>query len=235
MALPLGEGAELRYIYTIYDTVGDARNYLIDFTIEMHNMANVMANQANLALAWSNRSYQNERGFTNENTFTTVAYHHDGESDIEELAFSEESENKEISTALEWIAFKQQFFSSVIIAPKGGISTADVAFSTLEPNSGYIKDFSALMTLPLSPSSDKFDMHLYLGPNDYSILSELNDLGYGELEMDKLVPLGWGIFGWVNKWLVIPVFNVLRGHIASFGLIILILSVLIKVLIAPYV
>ncbi len=233
MALPLGDGAELRYIYTIYNTAGAARNYLIDFKIEMFNMSSIMANQSNLSLAWSNRSYQNERGFKNENTYTTIAYHFGGEGDIEELKFSEERESKNISTPVEWVAFKQQFFSSVIIAPEGGISTADISFSTLKPESGYIKDFSALMTLPLNPASDSYDLHLYFGPNDYSILSELDDMEYGNLEINKLVPLGWGIFGWVNKWLVIPVFNVLRGHIASFGLIILILAVLIKVLIAP--
>ncbi len=232
MRLDLGGDAQLKYIYTIYNSEATARNYMVDFAIEMVNMTPIMANQASMGLNWSNRSYQNERGFTNENTYTTVAYHFKGEGAIEELSVSDERESAQVSTPVEWIAFKQQYFSSVIIAAQGSISTADVEYSTLQPNSGYIKDFSAKMTLPIN-SDGRYDMALYFGPNEYSTLSQLNDLGYGELAMEKLVPLGWGIFGWVNRWLVIPVFDLLRGHIASFGVIILILAVLIKILIAP--
>ncbi len=216
MRLDFGDGAALKYIYTIYNSDIKARNYLVDFAIEMENMAPIMANQSNMGLAWSNRSYQNERGFSNENTYTTIAYHFKGERDIEEISFSEERESKQISTPVEWVAFKQQYFSSVIIAADGSLSTADVAFNTLEPNSGYIKDFSANMTLALNPAIDSYKMMFYFGPNEYSTLAQINDLEFGSMELEKLVPLGWGIFGWVNSWLVIPVFDILRGHIASF-------------------
>ncbi|MFR9651035.1 MAG: membrane protein insertase YidC [Rikenellaceae bacterium] len=233
LSLDFGGDAALKYIYTIYNSESKAANYLVDFTIEMDGMSTILANQSSMGLAWSNRSYQNERGFNNENTYTTVAYHHTGEPSIEELSISKEGESKQVSTAVDWVAFKQQYFSSVLIAAGGGISTADVAFNTAAPQSGYIKDFMANMTLPLNPTSDRYDLKFYFGPNEFSTLEQLNDLGMGDLAMEKLVPLGWGIFGWVNKWLVIPVFNILRGHIASFGVIILILAVLIKVLIAP--
>ncbi len=233
MSLNFDQGGRLDYIYTLYDGEDDARNYLLDFKIKLHNMAPIMANQSALLLDWKSRSYQNERGFKNENTYTTVAYHHPEGRGVEDLSMSEEDKSESISTSVDWIAFKQQYFSSVIIAPQGAISTADVGFTTAKPNSGYIKDFAASMTLPLTPSSDEYSLALYYGPNKYATLNSINDLGYGELGMEEIVPLGWGIFGWVNKWLVIPIFDLLRNHIASFGIIILILAILVKLIIFP--
>ncbi|MFI3259828.1 MAG: membrane protein insertase YidC [Rikenellaceae bacterium] len=233
MSLNFGGEAKLEYIYTLYNGEDDARNYLLDFTIRMENMTPVLANQSALTLDWSNKSFQNERGFSNENTYTTLSYHFVEERSIEELGVGTESKSESVSTAMDWIAFKQQYFSSAIIAPEGGISTADVSYVTAKPNSGYIKSFSAKMSLPLTPTTEEYRMALYYGPNKYATLKGINDLGYGDLRMQELVPLGWGIFGWVNKWLVIPIFDLLRGHIASFGIIILILSVFVKLLISP--
>ncbi len=233
MSLTFDSGARVDYIYTLYNTEEDARNYMLDFDIVLHEMTPILANQAALTLNWSNTSYQNERGFSNENTYTTVCYHHPGENSIEELKMGTERESTSVNTALDWIAFKQQFFTSAIIAPGGGIATADVAYSTAAENSGYIKNFSASIALPLNPSTDRYSMALYYGPNKFSTLNDVNDLGYGELSMEELVPLGWGIFGWVNRWFVIPVFDLLRNQIASFGIIILILTILIKLIISP--
>ncbi|MFI3303831.1 MAG: membrane protein insertase YidC [Rikenellaceae bacterium] len=234
MTLSLDDNARLEYIYTLYSSDDDARSYMLDFQIKMHNMAPIMSNQTSLVLDWQNKSYQNERGFTNENNYTTLAYHFPNERSIEELAMGTESKSETISTSLDWIAFKQQFFTSAIIAPEGGISNAYVSYNTAAENSGYIKEYVATMNLPLSPASDTFDLALYFGPNKYATLKSINDLGYGELTMEELVPLGWGIFGWVNKWVVIPIFDLLRNAISSFGIIILILAILVKLVISPF-
>ncbi|MFR9619703.1 MAG: membrane protein insertase YidC [Rikenellaceae bacterium] len=234
MRLYLEAESYLDYVYTIYNSNIASRDYLVDFKIQMHNMAAVLANQSSVVLDVANKSYQNERGFTNENTYTTVAYHHAGERAVEELKMSKERESKQISTSVDWVAFKQQYFSSVIIAPGAGISSADVAFTTAAEGSGYMKSFSATMNLPLSAATTEFDLGLYYGPNQYNVLANVSDIeGYEDLRLKELVPLGWGIFGWVNKFIVIPVFNLLRNHIASFGIIILILVIFIKLLISP--
>ncbi len=233
MSLKFDSGAELQYVYTLYDTQDDARDYLLDFKIRLKNMTPIMANQSAINLKWESLSYQNERGFKNENTYTTIAYHFAGENSIEELPISEETKSEEVSTSLEWIGFKQQFFTSAIISPESQIATADLKYVTADSRSGNIKNFSALMTLPIKPDSEEYAMALYFGPNKYSTLNAVNDLGYGDLKMEELIPLGWGIFGWVNRWFVIPVFDLLRNHIASFGIIILILTILIKLIIAP--
>ena len=234
MRLPISETAALEYEYLIYDTKTPARDYLVDFDVRLVNMAAEMANQTSIGIDWSNTSYQNERGFKNENMYTTVAYRFPGESSIEELSMSDEERSKEITTSVNWVAFKQHYFSSVFIAPQN-LSYADVGFTTAQPGSGYIKNFSARMTVPYTAQTTGYDFAFYFGPNEYSILKKVGDTDArdGDLYLERLIPLGWGIFGWINRWCVIPVFDFLRNYIPSFGIIILILAVLVRLVISP--
>ncbi|MDE5906263.1 MAG: membrane protein insertase YidC, partial [Alistipes sp.] len=137
MRLPVSEGAWLEYEYLIYNAQTPQRDYLVDFDVRLVNMAPEMAGQSTLGIEWSNLSYQNERGFKNENMYTTVAYRFPGESSIEELGMSDERKSKNVSTAVGWVAFKQQFFSSVFIAPEN-FSYADMAFATAQPGSSHL-------------------------------------------------------------------------------------------------
>ena len=234
MRLPISETAALEYEYLIYDTKAPARDYLVDFDVRLVNMAAEMAYETYIGIDWSNTSYQNERGFKNENMYTTLAYRFPGESSIEELSMSDEERSKEITTSVNWVAFKQHYFSSVFIAPQN-LSYADVGFTTAQPGSGYIKDFSARMTVPYTAQTTGYDFAFYFGPNEYSILKKVGDTdaGDGDLYLERLIPLGWGIFGWINRWCVIPVFDFLRNYIPSFGIIILILAVLVRLVISP--
>lgn len=234
MRLPISETAALEYEYLIYDTKAPARDYLVDFDVRLVNMAAEMANQTSIGIDWSNTSYQNERGFKNENMYTTVAYRFPGESSIEVLSMSDEERSKEITTSVNWVAFKQHYFSSVFIAPQN-LSYADVGFTTAQPGSGYIKNFSARMTVPYTAQTTGYDFAFYFGPNEYSILKKVGDTDArdGDLYLERLIPLGWGIFGWINRWCVIPVFDFLRNYIPSFGIIILILAVLVRLVISP--
>lgn len=233
MRLPVAEGAYLEYRYLIYDTEAPERDYLVDFDVRLVNMAPEMANQTQIQIDWANTTFQNEKGFQNENMYTTLSYRFPDETSIEELGMSEGAKSKNISTQVNWVAFKQQFFSSVMIAPEN-FSYADMKFTTAEKGSGYIKDFSAKLTVPYTAQTDHYNFAFYFGPNKYAILKHVATTeGDDELHLERLIPLGWGIFGWVNRWFVIPVFDFLRQFIPSFGLIILILAVLVKVIISP--
>ena len=232
MRLPVSGDASLEYRYTIYDTASPERDYLVGFDVRLVNMAREMANQTQIQIDWSNTSYQNEKGFKNENMYTTVAYRFPGEKSVEELGMGEEEKSKEVTSSLNWVAFKQQFFSSVFIAPEN-VSYADLGFSTAHPGSGYVKDFTARMTVPYTPQTEGYDFAFYFGPNKYSILKKVSLSEGDDLHMERLIPLGWGIFGWVNRWCVIPVFDFLRNYIPSFGIVILILAVLIRLVISP--
>ncbi len=234
MRLAVSETAALEYRYLIYNSDAPARDYLVDFDVRLVNMAPEMANQTSIGIDWANTSYQNEKGLKNENMYTSVAYRFPGETSVEELGMSEDARKKEVSTSVNWVAFKQQFFSSVFIAPEN-VSNANVGFTTAQPGSGYVKNFTAQMTVPYTSQTEGYDFAFYFGPNKYSILKKIGD-GEGQkgnLYLERLIPLGWGIFGWVNRWCVIPVFDFLRNYIGSFGVIILILAVLIRLVISP--
>ena len=231
MRLPVGEGAWLEYEYLIHNERTPQRDYLVDFNVRMVNMAPVMADQSSIGIEWSNVSYQNERGFKNENMYTTVAYRFPGASSIEELGMSEESKSENVDEPVDWVAFKQQFFSSVFIAPQH-VSHAVLKFDTERPGSGCMKRFSAAMSVPYTVQTQGYDFAFYFGPNKYSILRKV-EVGGERLSLERLIPLGWGIFGWINRWCVIPVFDFLRNYIGSFGVIILILAVLIRLVISP--
>ena len=232
MRLPVSGDAALEYRYLIHDSKTPQQDYLVDFDVRMVNMAREMANQTQIQIDWSNTSFQNEKGFKNENMYTTLAYRFPGESSIEELGMSEESKSKEVSTQVNWVAFKQQFFSSVFIAPEN-VAYANMRFDTAAPESSLLKSFSAQMAVPYTPQTEKYDFAFYFGPNKYSILKKVEFPAGDDIHLERLVPLGWGIFGWVNRWCVIPVFDFLRNYISSFGIIILILVILVKLVISP--
>ncbi len=230
--LPVADGAQLVYEYRIYDGAAPERDYLVDFRVRMEGMAAAMAGQSTLGVDWAHTTFQNEKGFKNENMYTTLAYRLPGERSIEELGMSEDKKSETLSETVDWVAFKQQFFSSVLIAP-ADLSAADLSFETFQPGSGYMKRFRARMSVPYAPQTEAYDFAFYFGPNKYSILKRVAVAGDEELALERLIPLGWGIFGWINRWCVIPVFDFLRNYIPSFGVIILILAVLIRLIISP--
>lgn len=232
MRLPVVEGAYLEYRYLIYDTEAPERDYLVDFDVRLVNMAPEMANQTQIQIDWANTTFQNEKGFQNENMYTTLSYRFPDETSIEELGMSEGAKSKNISTQVNWVAFKQQFFSSVFIAPDN-VSYANLAFDTAAPESSLLKTFTAQMGVPYTPQTEGYDFAFYFGPNKYSILKKIGEPGGADIYLERLVPLGWGIFGWVNRWCVIPVFDFLRNYIGSFGIIIFILVLLVKLVISP--
>ena len=232
MTLPVSDEARLRFEYTIAESGSPERDYLIDLDVRFENMAPLMANQTSVAIDWKQLTYQNEKGFKNENMYTTAAYRFPGEGSIEELGMSEEEKSKKVSTAVNWVAFKQQFFSSVLVA-YDNFTNAEIGFDTADAGSGYVKEFAMQATLPYSPQTETLRLGFYYGPNKYAILKKVVDPEGGALAMERMIPLGWGIFGWVNRWFVIPVFDLLRQFNLNFGIIILILAILVKLIISP--
>ena len=232
MRLPIGDGA-IEHVYTIYNEQKPERDYLVDFEVRLNNIAPLMANQKSINLEWRNRSYQNERSFKNENTYTTIAYHVPGEGDVENLGISESSKDEKVTGSVDWVSFKQQFFSSALICRSANLRQPQVAFTTATPQSGFIKDFSLSSSVDYTSQTSKYDFSLYLGPNKFSTLKNLTDNNGHSLEMERIIPLGWVFSTYISRWVVIPVFDFLQKYIGSFGLIILILTLLVKLVIFP--
>ncbi len=208
--------------------------YTVRMDVVQQGMAAVLpGNTSSMDFAWHQKMARNERGRTFEERNSAIYYKYIGES-VDDL--SANGDDKESLTGrLRWVAFKNQFFSSVIIARD--------CFTSAELNSldiktaDYLKDLSMDATLPYTVADGtaaSFDF--YFGPNDYPLLSSLDDeLGYDEgLSLTRLIPLGWGLFRWINTIIVIPVFTFLGSFISNYGIIILLLTIFIKLIIFPF-
>ncbi len=227
MRLSVDEANALEFIYTMRE--GD---YMVDFDVQFVGMDEWMRNTTAFDIALNNTSYQNERGYKNENMYTTLSYLFPGDRKVEKLGMAEVgkrgsgSRSETIQTEFEWFAFQQQFFSSIMIAD-GGFANGEVGFDTYKPGTGYIKDYKASVSVPFSVDKDTYGFKFYYGPNKYSLLKEY-DLG-----LEKVVQLGGRLVSWVNRWIVIPAFDLLSRFIGNYGLIILLLTLFIKLLIFP--
>ena len=231
--LPFKGGESLDFVYTIYNKKAEERDYLVDFDVRFNNLAPIMANQSSIGIAWSNRSYQNERSYKNENMYTNLYYRHPGETGLEDLGVSEGSKSDNVSTSVDWVAFKQQYFTSAIIPLNVNFTYADLAYTTSPEKSGYLKEYSMVAAVPYTPQTENYNFNFYLGPNKFTVLKKLVDNNGESLSLERVIPLGWIFSTYISRWLVIPLFNFLSKYIESFGLIILILTLIVKLLISP--
>ena len=232
MRLEVAPGAYIVYEYVLYNEQNPSRDYLIDFNVKLENLSPIMAQQATLGMMWSNRTYQNERSYKTENMYTTLSYRLPDEEDVEDLGMSEESKSKQVQSEVNWVAFRQQFFSQVFIA-HNNFAYADMGFTTEEKGSGFLKHYTSRMGVNYTPQTTEYNFSIYCGPNKYPILQNVVGADGKGIAMERLIPLGGWLVGWFNRWVVIPVFDFLSKYIANFGIIILILTVLVKLVILP--
>jgi len=226
MRLEALNGASIDYVYTMQPD-----DYMIDFETRFNSMGSVIpANTSSLALDWKMYIPQQEKGRQNEDMYTGLKYKVYQEA-VEDLGGARQRQKKDIVTEnlmrTDWIAFKDQFFSSVIIADDFFLN-AMVASSTADPTSRYLRYFETEIGVPYVHSeSASIKMKMYYGPNSFTLLKKY------DMQLEELVFLGRNIIRWINQYVIIPIFNVLDNFIVSYGLIILILTLLIKVVLFP--
>ena len=226
MILTLSDNATLSYIYRIYHTGEPSRDYVIDFSIEQQGLADHLSSKESLKLSWISRSNKNERSYQNENIATNILYFEDG--DVEELSASGEKESLE---NISWIAYKQQYFTSAFISDGGLSATAEFKNSTKE-GADFMKEFKSTITLPLNVDQNLYNYAFYYGPNDLAIMEDV-EFGGKDAHIDEIIPLGGWLIGWVNRYGTVPIFQWLSDKGLGFGLIILILTILVKLVILP--
>jgi YidC/Oxa1 family membrane protein insertase len=159
--------------------------------------------------------------------YTGIQYQYSADKEVDYLSFTSDDEEK-INARLNWVAFKQQFFSAIIIA-KDGFEKPTNLVSEKNEKSKYIKDLSAQFELPyLHKTNEQLNFQFYFGPNHYKTLKAYNS-GF-----EELIPLGWGIFGWVNQYIIINIFDFLSKYMSNYGLIILLLTIIIKLALSPF-
>ena len=226
MTLNIDTDAWVEYIYTVYRTGDKSRDYLVDFTLKQHNIDPMLNDGDEIVLTWRNKSNKNERSFKNESMATTIEYFVDG--DVEESDADGEREEEE---GVEWVAFKQQYFTSALIS-EHPMEAAMSFKSAKNESAGYLKEFDAEITIPHTAGREIYNLAFYYGPNDYKVMKDVEFMGR-DCELEKVIPMGGTLIGWWNKIVTIPVFHWLRDMGLGFGLIILILTLLVKAVILP--
>jgi YidC/Oxa1 family membrane protein insertase len=221
--------AYLDFAYTL-----PPKSYMVSFGLKANGMNTVMpAGTNSLDMQWSSKIRQQEKGRKFEDRYSSIQYKYVAD-DVEKLSESKNDEKK-LTNKVKWIAFKDQFFSSIIIADDAMNSIS--LKSTLEnENSGYLKAYTSEMTVPFDPTGKTpTTFRFFFGPNQYKILSAIDNgtKADSDLQLNKLIPLGWGIFGWVNRFAIIPMFNFFSTFMSNFGLIILLMTVVIKLVLFP--
>lgn len=211
-----------------------ADSYVVDMTLSQQGMdAFLPVNTSSMDFAWHQKMGRNEKGRTFEERNSAIYYKYSGESP-DDLNSAKDA-HKELNGRVRWVAFKNQFFSSVIVAHEP-FSYANLNSVVLKDSPNYLKDMKMTAAVPYSTADGVTASYsFYFGPNDYSILRSLDKkLDAGEdLDLTRLIPLGWGIFRWINTLIVIPVFNWL-SPIGNYGIIILLLTIFIKIVIFPF-
>lgn len=223
LQLPAGEDKYIEYKYTLQPD-----RYVVDFDVTFKSMDGIIAsNQNSITLDWRMYIPQQEKGRQNEENYTTIKYKY-FQDDVDQLRFrsNKDVDKADITTKLSWIAYQDQFFSSVLITNDFFLNGSVQSTKLTSPK--YIRYFTSEVGVPFNPGPESnISMKLYYGPNHISTLRKEG------MQLDKIVFLGKNIIGWINRFMIIPVFNWLERYIASYGLIILILTILIKIVLLP--
>ena len=222
--------AWLDFIYEL------SEDYMVHFAIEPHNMQTELAQNVNsLELRWQQLIPQQEQGRKFEERYAQLQYMLVG-GDMEKLSESKDDSAKE-SARVKWIGYKDQFFSTVLIADDA-FSSSQFTSTMQGRHSGYIKEYTTHTSVPFDlTGKSTTGMRWYLGPNHYHTLKAYDKDVEREdrLYLNKLVPLGWKIVSWINTALVIPMFDLFTGWGLHIGIVILLMTIVIKLIILPFV
>jgi YidC/Oxa1 family membrane protein insertase len=211
----------LEYVYTL-----KGNSYLFDFNVNMVGLADIVTNKDKITLDWKEKALSTEKYKDGETNASTIYYQFNENAETDYL--SEAADDQEtIDKKTNWIGFKKQYFTSVLVSKQGFVK-ANLETVGLKGSKKYTKELKANLELPYNGSNaTSYDFSFYVGPNHFQTLKAF-DQGF-----EKQIPLGWGILGWINKFAVIPVFNFLDGLNWSYGIIILVLTLLIKIVLLP--
>lgn len=225
MRLNTDNNKYIEYIYTLHK-----EEYMVDFKINLVGLEDISTSfSESIDLKWEMYAPQQEKGKKNENIYTTIYYKPSGDDvDYFRSRTGKEIQSEEIPTKVEWVAFKNQFFSSVLIADNP-FENAKIEYINLPEEDKFLKKFIAEIGIPFGHSANEsVDLKFYFGPNKYNLLKK-----YKEHEMKDLVTVGKGIIKWINQFVIISIFDWLSRFIGNYGIIILFLTIIIKIGLLP--
>ncbi|MBO5674142.1 MAG: membrane protein insertase YidC [Paludibacteraceae bacterium] len=225
------EDCYLDFVYTL-----PADDYMVGMSIQPHNMQFALApNMASIEMQWNQLIPQQEKGRKFEEKYAQLQYMFVG-GDIEKLSEVKADRQKE-SARIKWIGYKDQFFSTVMIA-EDGFESSEMESAIAGAHTRYIKEYKTKASLPFDITGKKTsDIRYYFGPNHYNTLKayDKNVENAEKLHLNELVPLGWKIVAWINKIIVIPMFDLFMSWGLHIGIVILLMTLVIKLILLPFV
>ena len=231
MTAVAGEGKTLSMTYTL------GKDYMLHMSFSAQGMEGLFSpNYNKMDIDWSDKARQQERGFMFENRYTTLTYH-DVEGGTDYLNEGSEKIDEKIEETIDWVSFKNQFFSAIIVAKDNFEKDAFMTSIPQEKGSGYLKQFHAKMKTPFDPTGKKAsEFEFYFGPNDFQILKNTEkESTFGkDLEFQKLVYLGWPIIRWINRFFTLYVFDWL-SKVFPMGVVLILITLLLKLITYPMV
>ena len=234
LCLKARDGGELLIEYSLQP--GD--NYMMNTSIKAEGLDGKIGSKTkSLALSWKQKIKKQEKGYYFENQYSVLTYKINGD-DTEKLAQQGDDEKK-VEGNVDWIAFKNQYFSSVLIAPTSEMSNVDlkshqIPEETTGADKGYLKDYSAEMEIPFDATGKQATvMQFYFGPNSFNLLKSMDKhrLGEKQLDLEELVYLGWPIIKWINRFFTIYVFDFLTKLGLPMGVVLLLITILLRVIV----
>jgi len=224
MKLKVSDNKYLEYRYEMLPG-----KYMVNFNVRSQGMSETINSAQQITLDWNLNGYRHEKSIRYENQQTEMYYEKEDE-DIDYLSVGGEDDAEEQD--VNWVAFKQHFFSSILITDKA-FESAKLTSVTLtkdeEIDTVYTKAFALKAPLALEGGELNYNMNWYIGPNDYQLLKKY------DRNIKEIVNLGWGIFGYINRLIFVPVFNFLQGFIGNYGIIIILLTIVVRILMSPLV
>ena len=213
-------------------------NYMLHFTFQVNGLNGMFApNYKEMDIEWTDLARQQEKGFTFENRYATLTYKEkDGSTDY--LSETSEVIDEKIEKALDWVAFKNQFFSATLIAKDEFAANSMMTSIPQEKGSGYLKQFNAKMKTAFDPSGTQpSEFEMYIGPNDFRLIKAVEEqTTFGkDLDLEQLVYLGWPLFRYINRFFTIYVFDWLTSWGFSMGIVLILITLLLKAITFPMV
>ena len=231
MTAVAGEGKTLSMTYTL------GKDYMLHMSFSAQGMEGLFSpNYNKMDIDWSDKARQQERGFMFENRYTTLTYHN-AEGGTDYLNEGSEKIDEKIEETIDWVSFKNQFFSAIIVAKDNFDKDAFMTSIPQEKGSGYLKQFQAKMKTPFDPTGKKAsEFEFYFGPNDFQILKNTEkESTFGkDLEFQRLVYLGWPIIRWINRFFTLYVFDWL-SKVFPMGVVLILITLLLKLITYPMV
>ena len=213
-------------------------NYMLHFTFQVNGLNGMFApNYKEMDIEWTDLARQQEKGFTFENRYATLTYKEkDGGTDY--LSETSETIDEKIEKPLDWVAFKNQFFSATLIAKDEFAANSLMTSIPQEKGSGYLKQFNAKMKTAFDPSGmQPSEFEMYIGPNDFRLIKAVEEqTTFGkDLDLEQLVYLGWPLFRYINRFFTIYVFDWLTSWGFSMGIVLILITLLLKAITFPMV